>query len=244
MDSQLVFLNPETDAILDVDVQTTFMPGGGLPVTGGDEIVPTVIRNRKRFPREHRFGTVDRHKKGSVSLHTSFRDLVPCAMVSYHDYTAGRLVLADIAKFTLEQFGEYLQQVGSVVLWPEHGLEGTPEGELHPSLSLADYAYVLVKGLDVLCDSYSGFKDNLGRSTGLGDILRTAGIKRIFMQGLAFDFCVGFSALDARAEGFEVVVLEDATRSVNLPGSVKSMRTRLLAGGVHIAQSSDLRAAA
>jgi nicotinamidase/pyrazinamidase len=233
-----------TDAIIDIDVQTAFMPGGGLAVLGGDEILPAIKRNAALFSRDRRYASVDRHRKGSVSLFSTYRHRQPFTQITYEEFLEGRVELSGIARVTPDEVREYLQNVGYQVLWTEHALDGTAEGELHPELSSGDYAFVLIKGMDDPCDSYSAFRDNRKRSTGLGDRLRAVGVKRVFLEGLAFDFCVGYSALDARAEGFEVVVLEDATRSVNLNGSAESMRAQLQEAGVRIASSSDLRIAA
>jgi nicotinamidase/pyrazinamidase len=144
------------------------------------------------------------------------------------------------SKFMPFDLHRYLAQVGSQVLWPDHAIEGTKEAELHPALWRGRYAHVQIKGMDPLCDSYSGINDALGRPTGLGDVIKAAGAKRVFVWGLAYDFCVGWTALDAAKLGFETYVVRDATRSVGLAGSVEKMDADLAAAGVRIAESRDL----
>lgn len=238
-------IDSETDALLAIDVQPTFMPGGGLAITNGDKIVPLVEHLFRFFPKARRFATKDRHPLGHISLASSYVYVKPLEVLSLDsfvaDYNDCPGINEERAIFTIGDLIQYLAAVGKQVLWPDHALDGTAEAELHPALAEEDFAHVLTKGMDSKCDSYSGFFDNLGRPTGLADILRAAGVKRCFFVGLAFDYCVGWSAEGAVAEGFEAVVIEDATRPVAFPaGSIEKMRASLQSKGVRIVQSDEL----
>lgn len=228
----------ETDALIVVDVQPTFMPGGGLAVEGGDEVVPIVQRLIPLFDQERRFATLDRHPRGHISLASSYVGIPPMSLMTPELMmdrlrTDGCLAM-DSAQFSVKDLESYLVQVGSQVLWPDHAIAGTAEAELHPDLRDIDFAFTQVKGMDPTCDSYSGFYDNLRRRTGLDGVVSNSGSRRIFICGLAFDFCVGWTALDARKAlpQASVFVIEDACRSVNMPGSVDAMKTALDAAGV------------
>lgn len=241
-------VNPLADAILTVDVQTTFMPGGGLPVKDGDQVVPVVLKTEALFPRWRRFATLDQHPIGHISLASSYHGIAPGYKLTEEEvagWTAGNHRINGLrALFTLEELKAYLAVVKFQILWSEHGIIGTPEAELHPALSRDRYAHVQIKGPDPLCDSYSGFRDNLGRSTGLAGWMYPQYTRKLFLQGLAGDFCVGLTAIDAVKEGFaEVFVIEDATRSVDLPGTVAKMNSDLYRHGVQVIESSQLVAA-
>lgn len=244
--TQKIQVHPQADAILTVDVQTTFMPGGGLPVKDGDQVVPVVLKTEAMFPWERRFATLDQHPLGHISLASSYLGYKPG-----HRLTADEVKTWDVnppiagrAPFDVFMLLMYLGRVGTQILWPDHGIIGTPEAELHPALSRGRYVHVQIKGRDPLCDSYSGFRDNLGRPTGLADRLHPKKTVRLFVQGLAYDFCVGWTALDAVKEGFgEIYVIKDATRSVDLPGTVAKMDADLAAAGVQVIESSQLVAA-
>lgn len=233
------------DVLIDVDVQPTFMPGGGLAVADGDRVVPVIQRLHQYFPRARRFATLDRHPRGHISLASSYVGLAPYASLDlasignwneeFHDISATAL-------FGLSHLRDYLAKVGTQTLWPDHALEGVAESELHPALDPADYAFVLRKGQDPLCDSYSGFRDNLKRSTGLERIVsgRNPAAARVIVTGLAYDFCVGWTALDAVECGFDAVVVRDATRPVGLPGSVEAIEKAFAKKGVRVVESADL----
>ena len=235
-------LNLETDALLVVDVQPTFMPGGGLPVEEGDQVVPVVRKLMESFPPSRRFATKDQHPRGHISLASSYVDFAPMTPLAA-DWTEAHPRLAPHVQFTLADLKQYLTQVQVQVLWPDHAIAGTTEAELHPgALSESDFAFIQVKGLDPKCDSYSGFFDNLRRATGLAERLRQRGVRRCFLVGLAFDYCVGWSAEDAVAEGFQAVVVEDATRAVGFPtGSVAKMRASFREKSVSVVCSTDLK---
>lgn len=222
MEKQTIVINASSDALLTVDVQPTFMPGGGLPVTGGDEIVPLVGRLNLLFPARRRFFTLDRHPLGHVSLASTFAGLPAFSLIT-SDQVAGwaaddALRLAPHARFGIDELKGYLSKVGQQVLWPDHALAGTAESMLHPAFEGMPYRTLLIKGMDFCCDSYSAFRDNLRRPTGLAETMRSDGIRRVFLTGLAYDFCVGWSALDAADAGFEAIyVVRDATRAVGMP---------------------------
>jgi len=243
MTNQAVLIDPATDAVVNVDVQPTFMPGGGLPVADGHLIIPVVQRVTLLFPAHRRYFTLDKHPAGHISLASSYDGLAPGTKLTFEEamkWTVDDHKIAPHARFTLAELQGYLGFVHFQILWPDHGIFGAAESRLHPDLDDAPCRIVLVKGSDPCCDSYSGLSDNLGRPTGLGQLLREDGVKRLFLTGLAFDFCVGFTALDAAKEGFEVFLVEDATRPVALPGTVEKMRADLAAAGVRVIQSEDL----
>lgn len=235
----------ESDALIVVDVQPTFMPGGGLPVTGGDEVVPVVRELMDRF--DIRFATLDKHRDGHISFASSYVGLSPMTVLTpdlashleMSRGSRGTILVPPHAKFSFEDLKTYLNRVGSQVLWPDHAVHGTPEAELHPEFSEDEFAFVQEKGLDVVCDSYSGFYDNLRRPTGFADIVARSAPKRLFICGLAFDFCVGWTALDAciALPNTAVFVVEDACRSVNAPDTVDDMKAKLAAKSVQLVNS-------
>jgi nicotinamidase/pyrazinamidase len=264
--SSLIYVNPEAgDALCDVDIMTTFMgehrsaydgalyAAGGLAVRDG-QLVVRVVRDRvhKIFPKFRRYATCDRHKRGSVSVHTSFVGYAPKSVLTLEEvltWTPADHRIAKHALFTLAELVEYLEVVKFQILWDEHAMDGTPEGELHPDLPASAYCYVQVKGIeDPCCDSYSGFRDNRGRPVGLGERMKKDGVKRLFITGLASDFCVKWTAINAAVDyGFEVVVILDATRPVDLPGnadvagSMAKAMFDLVAAGVKFCTSDQLR---
>jgi len=243
MTGSAILIDPTTDAVVNVDVQETFMPGGGLPVPGGDQIIPLVQRVNLLFPAHRRYFTLDKHPGGHISLASSYVGLPPGIKLTTQEvekWTEANIRIAPHARFNLAQLQAYLQAVKFQILWPDHGIIGTTESCLHPALDDLPCRIVQIKGTDPCCDSYSALRDNLGRPTGLDNLLTQHDAQRLFLTGLAFDFCVGFTALDAVKEGFEVFVIEDATRSVALPGTVEKMRADLQAAGVKIIQSEHL----
>lgn len=246
MPAKSLRLRPGKDILIDVDIQPTFMPGGGLPVPDGDKILPIVKRLHRRFERRASFLTLDRHPRGHVSLASSYVGLKPYATLdaeAIRDWTEEFHGVSGSAKFTFAALKDYLGTVGSQTLWPDHAILGSGEDVLHRAIDTFDYAYAQVKGMDPACDSYSGFRDNLRRPTGLADEIRrrVPGAERVFLTGLAYDFCVGWTALDAVEEGFEAVVIKDATRPVALPGTVEAVEAKFAAKSVRVVSSSDLR---
>ncbi|MFY9317619.1 MAG: bifunctional nicotinamidase/pyrazinamidase [Burkholderiales bacterium] len=195
----------EHDLLLVVDVQNDFCPGGSLAVAQGDEVVPVINRLAARFARA--VLTQDWHPRG----HRSFASSHP-----------GR------KPFDTIQLG-----YGTQVLWPDHCVQGSPGAELRADLRVPHAQLVLRKGCNREIDSYSAFYENDRKTpTGLAGYLRERGLRRIFVAGLAFDFCVRYSCEDARREGFEVAVIEDACRGIDSEGSMAAAHAALAASGV------------
>jgi nicotinamidase/pyrazinamidase len=201
------------DVLLAVDIQNDFCPGGRLAVPGGHEIVPLINRVAGRFANV--LLTQDWHPPG----HRSF--------ASSHPGRQAHEVI-DVA-------------YGRQMLWPDHCVQGTPGAELRVDLQIPHAQLVLRKGYHRNIDSYSAFYENDRRTpTGLAGYLRERGLRRIFLVGLAFDFCVRYSAEDARREGFEVVVIEDACRGIDFGGSMLETRTSFDAHGVRCIHADAL----
>jgi nicotinamidase/pyrazinamidase len=193
------------DVLIVVDVQNDFCPGGALAVPHGDEIVPIVNRLAARF--HNVVLTQDWHAPG----HFSFASTHP-----------GKNPFATIAA-----------PYGPQVLWPDHCVQGAPGAAFHPALQIPHAGLVLREGMERSIDSYSAFYENDHKTpTGLVGYLRERGLSRVFLAGLAFDFCVRYSAEDARREGFTVFVIEDACRAIDLDGSAASTRTSLASLGI------------
>jgi nicotinamidase/pyrazinamidase len=202
------------DVLLVVDVQNDFCPGGALAVPRGDEVVSLTSRLAQRFA--HVVLTQDWHPPG----HRSFASTHP-----------GR-----------KPYDTIIASYGPQILWPDHCVQGTPGAEFRKDLRITHAELVLRKGYDRGIDSYSAFFENDRKThTGLSGYLRERGFNRVFMAGLAFDFCVRYSAEDARHEGFEVVVIEDACRGIDVDGSVAATHQTLAAIGALCMRSEDLR---
>lgn len=206
-----------TDALLVIDMQPDFCPpvhgvGGALAVPGGNDIVPLINRLAARF--DHVLLTQDWHP----ARHISFAS------------THGRL-----------PYDQIDVSYGPQTLWPDHCIQGSPGAGLHPSLDIPHTELILRKGFRPGIDSYSAFLENDHRTpTGLAGYLRERGLTRLFLCGIAFDFCVRYSAIDGRRLGFETIVLEDATRPVALPGSVEATRIEFTEAGVLVLSTTDL----
>ena len=202
-----------TSALLVVDVQNCFVAGGTLPVKGGEEVVPIINSLSGKF--ENIVVTQDWHTKG----HASF--------ASAH---AGE-----------KPFGLKKMPYGNQVLWPDHCVQGTDDAALHKDLKLPSAQLIVRKGYHPNVDSYSAFMEADGKTpTGLGGYLKQRGIKTVFVTGLATDFCVAWTAIDARKMGFEAFVIEDATRAIDLNGSLAAAWKSMAAKGVRRIQSADL----
>ena len=201
------------DVLLAIDLQADFMPGGALAVDGGDEIVPLVNRLASRF--EHVAVTQDWHPPGHASFASSHEGAKP--------FETKRL--------------EY----GDQTLWPDHCVQGTPGAELHPELAVDLAFLILRKGMHAGIDSYSAFVEADGRTTtGLGALLKARGMKRVFACGLATDYCVAHSALDARGEGFATFVIEDACRAIDANDLLSEAWARMNAAEVWRIQSAEI----
>jgi nicotinamidase/pyrazinamidase len=202
-----------TDILLLIDLQPDFMPGGALAVAGGDEILPLINLLARRF--DHVLLTQDWHPPQHISFASSHTDRQP--------------------------FEQIQVPYGPQTLWPDHCLQHSAGAALHPALDVPHAELILRKGFRREIDSYSAFLENdQVTPTGLSGYLRERGLKRLFLAGLAYDYCVRFSAIDGRSLGFETLVLEDATRPVDLPGSVAETNAAFAAAGVPRLASASL----
>jgi nicotinamidase/pyrazinamidase len=198
--------------LLLIDIQLDFLPGGSLAVADGHAILPLLNDLQPRFDLV--VATQDWHPAG----HRSFASTHP-----------GHEVFSEIEWQGLPQR-----------LWPDHCVQGSPGAQLHPDLNLDRIEAIFRKGTDPELDSYSAFFDNgHRRATGLTGYLRTRGVTQVFVAGLATDYCVYFSAKDARSEGFEVAVIEDASRGIAAE-SIAAAKADLLALGVRFVQASEV----
>lgn len=205
----------EQDVLLVIDVQNDFCPGGSLPVPDGDRVVPLVNRLARQFA--HVVFTQDWH----TPHHASF--------ASSH---TGK----DPYQSTPLPYGEQ-------VLWPDHCVQGTSGAAFHPDLDPNRAELVVRKGFRPGIDSYSAFFENdHATRTGLAGYLRDRGFRHAYLCGLAYDFCVKWSALDARREGFAATVIEDACRAIDLNGSAAAARAEMAAAGISLVQSARLAA--
>jgi len=206
---------PAKPALLFVDVQNDFCPGGALAGADGHNVVAPINKAAGAFGV--RVLTQDWHPEG----HSSF--------VSQHEGA--------------EPFSTVDMPYGPQVLWPDHCVQGTPGAEFHPDLETHPADVILRKGFRHHIDSYSAFYENdHATPTGLAGFLRERGVASVAVAGLATDFCVAYTALDAAAEGFAVTVLEDACRAIDLDGSLEAMRGRMHEAGVVFARAADLAA--
>ena len=200
-------------ALVVVDVQNDFCPGGALEVPDGDAVVAAINRIAPRFSA--RILTQDWHPPG----HRSFASSHP-----------GR------APFETTELS-----YGEQVLWPDHCVQGTAGAAFHPGLATDGADLVLRKGFRPGIDSYSAFYENDRRtSTGLTGYLRARGISRLFFAGLATDFCVAYSAIDGAREGFESAVVEDGCRGIDLGGSLAAAWERMAAANIARVRAADL----
>ena len=197
----------DRDALVVVDVQNDFCPGGSLAVPNGDAVVP--VTNRLMAVFSHVILTQDWHTPG----HNSFASAHPGA----------------------EAFQSIQAAYGDQVLWPDHCVQGTVGAEFHSDLEVNRAELITRKGFRPDIDSYSAFyeNDHLTR-TGLAGYLRERGFERLYVCGLATDFCVKWSAIDGKREGFEVAVIEDASGAIDLDGSLDAALSELRENGVEI----------
>ena len=193
-----------SDVLIVVDVQNDFCPGGRLSVQRGDEIVAPINRLAAKFA--HVVLTQDWHPPGHLSFASSHPGRQP--------------------------FESITLPYGAQVLWPDHCVQGTPGAAFHSALDIPHAALVILKGFRRTIDSYSAFYENDRTTpTGLGGYLHERGFTRAFLAGLAFDFCVRYSAEDAVSRGLDIVVIEDACRGIDLAGSVAATRASLAQRG-------------
>jgi nicotinamidase/pyrazinamidase len=200
-------------ALLVIDVQNDFIPGGQLPVPEGDHIVPLINRLARQFKQV--VIAQDWHPAG----HASFASSHP----GHQPYDVIQL------------------PYGEQTLWPEHCVQATYGAELHPELDLPHAQLIIRKGCNPDIDSYSAFLEADRRTTtGLSGYLKERGIDTVYMVGLALDFCVMYSALDARAAGFNAFVVLDACRAIDMNGSLAAAIDRMQGAGVGLIQSTEL----
>jgi len=201
------------DVLLVIDVQNCFTPGGSLAVKEGDQIIPLINHLARGF--EHVVLTQDWHTPGHISFASSHAGKKPfeTTQLSY----------------------------GTQVLWPDHCVQGTPGADLHRDLRIPHAELIIRKGYRKHVDSYSAFYEADGKTpTGLTGYLRDRGLTQVFLVGLATDFCVAWSALDARKAGFGALVIEDATRGIDADGSLAKAWKDMLGAGVKRIKSADL----
>ena len=206
-------MNPDSDVLIVIDVQNDFCAGGALAVPGGEDVVDPANRLGRRFANV--VLTQDWHPAGHRSFASSHAGKAP--------------------------FETTDMPYGPQVLWPDHCVQGTGGAAFHRDLDIPHAALVVRKGFRADIDSYSAFFENDHvTQTGLGGYLRERGLSRVFLCGLATDFCVQYSALDAREQGFATTVIEDACRAIDLGGSLDAAMAALVGAGVGIIQSEEL----
>ena len=201
------------DVLLVIDVQNDFCPGGSLAVADGDAVLGPIRRVAARF--EHIVLTQDWHPAGHSSFASAHPGKIPFETIEVN--------------------------YGMQTLWPDHCVQGSKGAELHPVLELTHAELILRKGFRKEIDSYSAFFENDRETpTGLGGYLEERGLTRVFLAGLAYDFCVGYSALDARRLGLEAVILRDACRAIDLGGSVARIEKEFDLAGVRVVESDEV----
>jgi nicotinamidase/pyrazinamidase len=200
-------------ALLVIDVQNDFTPGGQLAVPEGDLIVPLINRLGGLFKQV--IIAQDWHPSGHASFASSHPGRKPYEVIQL--------------------------PYGEQTLWPDHCVQGTAGAEFHPKLNLPHAQLIIRKGCNPDIDSYSAFLEADRRTTtGLAGYLKERGIDTVYMVGLALDFCVMFSALDARAAGFNAFVLLDACRAIDMEGSLATAMERMQSAGVGLIESNQL----
>lgn len=205
-------MSPES-LLLVIDVQNDFLPGGALAVPRGDEVVPAINRIARRFANV--ILTQDWHTPRHISFASAHPGKKP---------------------FETTQLA-----YGAQVLWPDHCVQGTRGADFAAALDVPHAQAIIRKGYHAHTDSYSAFVEADRRTpTGLAGLLRERGITTVYCCGLATDFCVAWSALDAKAAGFETCVIEDACRAIDTGGSLAAARTALAQAGVRLIDSTAL----
>lgn len=203
----------EDDVLVVVDIQNDFCPGGSLGVPQGDEVVPVINRLARRFQQ--------------IVL---TQDWHPPDHLSFASVHAGK-----------QPFETVELAYGPQILWPDHCVQGTQGAAFRADLDIPHAALVLRKGFHRAVDSYSTFYENDHTTpTGLAGYLRERGLRRVFLAGLAFDFCVRYSAEDACRAGFGVVIVEDACRSIDTEGSAAAARRSLATLAVPCVKADDV----
>jgi nicotinamidase/pyrazinamidase len=203
----------DRSALLVIDVQNCFLPGGSLAVKEGDQVVPVINKIAKGFANV--VMTQDWHTVGHVSFASSHGGKKPFETVNL--------------------------KYGKQVLWPDHCVQGTDGAALSKDLAIPHAELIIRKGYHKDVDSYSAFTEADGKTTtGLAGYLKARQLKRLFLTGLATDFCVAWTALDARKAGFETYVVEDACRGIDTQGSLAKAWADMSKAGVKRIQSGDI----
>jgi nicotinamidase/pyrazinamidase len=203
----------DTSALLVIDVQNCFLPGGSLAVKDGDQVVPVINRIAKGFANV--VMTQDWHTVGHVSFASSHSGKKPFETIDL--------------------------KYGKQILWPDHCVQGTEGAALSKDLAIPQAELIIRKGYHKDVDSYSAFTEADGKTTtGLAGYLKARKLKRLFVAGLATDFCVAWTALDARKAGFETYVVEDACRGIDTQGSLAKAWADMTKAGVKRIQSGDI----
>jgi len=201
------------DVLLVIDVQNDFCPGGALAVPGGDLVIAPIHAIAQHF--DHIVLTQDWHSP----RHASFASTHP-----------GK-----------KPYDQIELNYGTQTLWPDHCVQGTPGADFHPDLQLTRAELILRKGFRPQIDSYSAFFENDRETpTGLAGYLDERDLTRVFLAGLAYDYCVGYSAIDARRLGLEAVILRDACRAIDLNGSVAQIEKQFEIAGVQLIKTAEL----
>jgi nicotinamidase/pyrazinamidase len=199
--------------LLLVDIQIDFCSGGALAVPGGEQVVPVANALAERFA--HVVLTQDWHPAGHLSFASSHKGKAPFETIE--------------------------MPYGAQTLWPDHCVQGTQGAAFHADFAAAKAELIVRKGFRREIDSYSAFFENdRATPTGLAGYLNERGLRRLALAGLATDFCVAYSALDARRLGFEVTVVEDGCRAIDLDGSLAAMTRRMIEAGVEMTVSERL----
>jgi nicotinamidase/pyrazinamidase len=203
----------DKSVLIVVDVQNCFLPGGSLAVKDGEQVVPIINRIASRFA--HVVMTQDWHTPGHVSFASSHPGKAPFEMIKL--------------------------SYGDQVLWPDHCVQGTPGADISKDISIPHAELVVRKGFNKNVDSYSAFLEADHQTpTGLGGYLKERGLTRVFVAGLATDFCVAWTALDAKRAGFETYVIDDASRGIDTHGSLAAAWAAMDKAGVKKIKSDDL----
>jgi nicotinamidase/pyrazinamidase len=206
----------EQDVLIVVDVQNDFCPGGSLAVPEGDAVVPMINRLGQSFA--HVILTQDWH---------------PADHLSFASSHAGK-----------QPFESVEAPYGTQILWPDHCVQGTPGAAFHSVLDIPRAELVLRKGFRRGIDSYSAFYENDRKTaTGLSGYLRERGFRNLYLAGLAFDFCVYYSAEDGKREGFTVSVIEDACRAIDMNGSAGAAKRKLAEQGISCTAAAEISSA-
>jgi nicotinamidase/pyrazinamidase len=205
----------DKSVLIAVDIQNCFLPGGSLAVKDGDQVVPVINRIAKKFA--HVVLTQDWHTPGHVSFASAHQGKAPFAVIKL--------------------------PYGDQVLWPDHCVQGTSGADISNEISIPHAELVVRKGYNKGMDSYSAFLEaDHATPTGLAGYLKERGLARVFVAGLATDFCVAWTAIDARRLGFETFVIDDASRGIDTGGSLAAAWTAMQGAGVKRIMSDDLAA--